>query len=273
MAVPSPGEGEGERPTILCRSVSPLKTNRTDLNSTATVKNGNAFIRFGNRRSVHPLLNRFTNHSETQQPTRIISIKPIRTFAIILAGIALSLPTPAATVTAGDIPNNVSPNFTTGDGLLTLTGYSDSAFALPSNLTSSGPGSWFGVGGNTALDNTETMTLQLAPGVGLTGFGDIWTRAVITIAGFTSDPGLNIGANPGVLGSSHGAGVLTLNLDWNGGGNRAFTLAGPSASAGQFLRVSLDFATGPQWAVTHLDYAVVPEPSSLALLFLGAGFG
>ena len=199
-------------------------------------------------------------------------MKPTQTVIAILAGIALSLPTHAATVTAGDIPNNISPNFTTGDGLLTLTGYSDSAFALPSNLTSSGPGTWFGVGGNTALDNTETMKLQLAPGVGLTGIGDIWTRAVITISGFTSDPGLNIGANPGVLGSSYAAGVQTLNLDWNGGGNRDFTFANPSASAGQVLSVSLDFATAPQWAVTHLDYSVVPEPSSLALLFLGAGF-
>ena len=199
-------------------------------------------------------------------------MKLIRNLAILLSGIALSLPSHAATVSAGDIPNNVSPSYTTGDGLLTLTGYSDSAFSLPSNLTSSGPGSWFGVGGNTALDNTETMTLQLAPGVGLTGMGDIWTRAVITISGFTSNPGLNIGANPGVLGSSYAAGVQTLNLDWNGGGNRAFTFADPSASAGQLLYVSLDFATVPQWAVTHLDYAVVPEPSSLALLFLGAGF-
>ena len=57
-------------------------------------------------------------------------MKPIRTYAIILAGIVLSLQTHAATVTVGDVPNNISPNFTTGDGLLTLTGYSDSAFAL-----------------------------------------------------------------------------------------------------------------------------------------------
>ena len=198
-------------------------------------------------------------------------MKLIRNLAILLAGVALSLPTHAATVSAGNIPNNVSPTFTTGDGLLTLTGYSDSAFALPSNLTSTGPGTWFGVGGNTALDNTETMKLQLSPGVGLTGFGDIYTRAVISISGFTSDPGLNIGANPGVLGSSYGAGALTLNLDWNGGGARDFTLANPSASAGQLLSISLDFATAPQWAVTHLDYAVVPEPSSMALLFVGAG--
>lgn len=195
----------------------------------------------------------------------------MRTLAIILASIALSLPTQAASVVPGDISSGVSPTFTTGDGLLTLNGYSDSAFAVPANLTSSGPGTWFGVGGGDALNGTETMTLQLAPGVGLTGIGDIWTRAVISISGFTSDPGLNIGANPGVLGTSYSAGVLSLNLDWNGGAARDFTFANPSASAGQLLSVSLDFATAPQWAITHLDYAVVPEPSSIALLFLGAG--
>jgi hypothetical protein len=198
-------------------------------------------------------------------------MKPIRTFAIILSGIALSLPTQAASVVSGDVPNNISPTFTTGDGLLTLTGYSDSAFATPANLGSGGAGAWFGVGGDAALNGTETMKLQLSPGVGLTGIGDIWTRAVISISGFTSDPGLNIGSNPGVLGSSYSAGLLTLNLDWNGSGARDFTFADPSASAGQTLSVSLDFATAPQWAVTHLDYAVVPEPSSFALLFLGAG--
>jgi hypothetical protein len=198
-------------------------------------------------------------------------MNPIRTFAILIAGLGVSLSTQAGTVVSGDIPNNISPTFTTGDTLLTLTGYSDSAFATPANLGSAGAGTWFGVGGDAALSGAETMKWQLSPGVGLTGFGDIWTRAVITISGFTSDPGLNIGANPGVLGSSYAAGVQTLNLDWNGGGARDFTFADPSASAGQLLSVSLDFATGPQWAITHLDYAVVPEPSSIALLFLGAG--
>ena len=200
-------------------------------------------------------------------------MKPILTFAILLAGVAMSLPTQAASVVSGDITDNVSPTFTTGDTLLKLYGYSDSAFAVPSNLTSAGASAWFGVGGDKALSGTETMKLQLSPGVGLTGFGDIYTRAVISISGFTSDPGLNIGANAGVAGSSYAAGVQTLNLNWNGGVPRDFTLANPSASAGQLLFISLDFATAPQWAVTHLDYAVVPvpEPSSMALLFVGAG--
>ena len=198
-------------------------------------------------------------------------MKPIRNFAILLASIAMSLPAQAASVVSGDIMSNVSSTFTTADTYLTLNGYSDSASTIPAILTSAGPSTWFGVGAGDALNGTETMTLQLAPGYGLTGFGDIYTRAVITISGFVSDPGLNVGANPGVLGSSYGAGALTLDLDWNGGGARAFTLADVNASAGQLLTVSLDFATSPQWAISHLDYAVVPEPTALSLALMGLG--
>jgi hypothetical protein len=127
------------------------------------------------------------------------------------------------------------------------------------------------VGPNDALDGTETIKLQFASGAGLAGFGDIWTRAVISISGFVSDPGLNIGSNPGVNSFSYSSGVLTLDLGWNGGGARDFTLADPSASAGQLLTVNLDYATSPQWAITHLDYAPVPEPSIAAVLLLGGG--
>lgn len=198
-------------------------------------------------------------------------MKTIRIIAIVLAGIAASLPTQAASVVSGDITSNVSPTFTTADTYLTLNGYSDSASTVPANLYTDGPATWFGVGSGSALSGTETMTLQLAPGYGLTGFGDIYTRAVITISGFVSDPGLNVGANPGVLGSSYSAGTLMLDLNWNGGGARDFILADVSASAGQLLTISLDFATAPQWAITHLDYAQVPEPTAMSIALLGMG--
>jgi len=198
-------------------------------------------------------------------------MKPIRIIAIVLASIAASLPTQAASVVSGDITSNVSPTFTTADTYLTLNGYADSAATVPANLTSYGPAAWFGVGAGDALSGTETMTLQLAPGYGLTGFGDIYTRAVISISGFVSDPGLNVGANPGVLGSSYSAGTLMLDLNWNGGGARDFILADINASAGQLLTISMDFATAPQWAITHLDYAVVPEPTAMSIALLGLG--
>jgi hypothetical protein len=198
-------------------------------------------------------------------------MKTFRIIAIVLAGIAASLPTQAASVVSGDITSNVSPTFTTADTYLMLNGYADSASTVPANLTSDGPSTWFGVDAGSALSGTETMTLQLAPGYGLIGFGDIYTRAVITISGFVSDPGLDVGSNPGVLGSSYSAGTLMLDLNWNGGGARDFILADVSASAGQLLTISLDSITSPQWAITHLDYAVVPEPTAMSFALLGLG--
>jgi len=178
----------------------------------------------------------------------------------------------AASVISDDIANDVSPTFTTGDGLLTINGYSDS-FTTPANLTSDGPGTWFGVGAGSALSGAETLTLQLDPTVGLSGFGDIWTRAEITISGFTSDPGFApVGSPSGQLGASYSAGTLTVNLDWAGGELRDYTLSNLGASAGQTLFISLDAGTGPQWAITHLDYGVVavPEPGAASVLLLGA---
>ena len=197
-------------------------------------------------------------------------MKIIKSLALILSAVSTVMTSQAGTIVSGDIVSGTSPTFTTADGKLTITGYSDSASTSPQNLFTAGAGTWFGPGPDQAIGGPDTMKLQLAPGAGLTGFGDIYTRAVITISGFVSDPGLNIGANPGVLGSSYSSGVLTLNLDWNGGGNRDFTLSDPSASLGQTLTISLDANTGPQWAVSHLDYTtVVPEPTSLALAMLG----
>lgn len=191
--------------------------------------------------------------------------------ALIVAGITVGISVQAGTILPGDVPNNVSSIFTTADTLVTLRGYTDSASTMPGNFYSAGAGNWFGTGSNQSLDGTETMTMQFAPGVGLSGFGDIYTRAVITISGFLSDPRLNVGSNPGVLANSYSSGTLTLNLDWNGGGFRNFTLADQSASAGQLLTVSLDYATAPQWAIANIDYAAVPvpEPTTIAVGLVG----
>jgi hypothetical protein len=193
-----------------------------------------------------------------------------RTCLLTLSALLVGLTSPAASLLPSTITDNVSPTFTTADGLLTIEGFSDSASTVPANLRTAGGATYFGVEANGAFQNADTLKLQLAPGVGFTGFGDIWTRAVISISGFVSDPGLTpVGSPAGILSSGYSAGVLTLSLDWNGGTPRDFTLSNPSASAGQTLFASLDYATAPQWAVTHLDYSAVPEPGSAALLALG----
>jgi hypothetical protein len=190
-----------------------------------------------------------------------------KTLALILAGMTVGFTTQAGTVWPADIVNNSSPIFTTADGLLTLKAYSDSASTMPLNLGTGG--NYIGTGNHSAMSGTQTMTVQLAPGIDWTGFGDTWTRAFVTISGFTSDPGLNVGANPAIISNSYSDGVVSLNLNWNSGGIRHYTFDNPAASAGQLLTISLDYATGPQVAFTEFDYAPVPEPSVAALGLLG----
>lgn len=199
-------------------------------------------------------------------------MKHNKILALILAGMTVGLTTQAGTVLPANITNNVSPIFITADGLLTLRAYSDSASTIPMNLGTGG--NYIGTGNAGAMSGTQTMTVQLAPGVEWTGFGDTWTRAVVTIAGFTSDPGLDLGLNPGIISNSYSNGVVTLNLNWNAGGIRNYTFDNPVASAGQLLNISLDYATTPQIAFTEFDY-MVPEPSVAALGLLGglAAFG
>lgn len=65
-------------------------------------------------------------------------MKSIRALVILLTSIGMSLS--AQSVLLGAITNNVSPSFTTVDGLLTMTGFSDSASNVPANLGSAGAG-------------------------------------------------------------------------------------------------------------------------------------
>jgi hypothetical protein len=235
-----------------------------------TVKIGNGFVSFANCLGGRILLGSPHSLVLVGETSSCISMKELRTFLMTLAAVGLSLATQGQSILPAMIPNNVSPTFTTGDGLFTIQGFSDSASTTPKNLTTAGGPGYFGVEANGALDNTDTMKLQFAPGVGFSGFGDIWTRAVITISGFVSDPGLTpVGSPAGILSSGYSAGVLTLSLNWNGGTPRDFALSAPGASAGQTLTVSMDYATTPQWAITHLDYAAVPEPGTVALVALG----
>ena len=80
-------------------------------------------------------------------------MKELRTLLITLAAVGLSLATQAQSILPAMIPNNVSPTFTTGDGLFTIQGFSDSASTIPKNLTTGESPSCFGVEANGALDN------------------------------------------------------------------------------------------------------------------------
>lgn len=190
---------------------------------------------------------------------------------LVIAFSIASCAAQAGSLLPGDITSGSSPTYATLDGNLTIEGFSDSASSIPANLTTGGsPASWFGIGASGALQNTNTMTLQLAPNVGLSGFGRIWTRAVVSISGFTADPGFSVvGTDPSLNSSSYANGILSVDLGWDSGTSYNYSLSNLGASAGQTLTISLDSATGPQFSITQLDYAPVPEPSSLTLGALG----
>lgn len=128
---------------------------------------------------------------------------------------------------------------------------------------------FFGVDSNGTFNSTDTLKLKLASGTGLTGFGDIYSQGVVTIAGFTSDPVFSAGASPVVNGAFYSGGVETINLAWDNGTAYNYSFANAAASAGQTLTLSLDANQGPQLALTGIDYAAVPEPVTPPLLVLG----
>lgn len=192
--------------------------------------------------------------------------------SLCLAGGA-SLSANAGTLWATNISDNVSPSFTTADSLLAVTGYSDSNHLSQANLGTGG--NWFGVyggGNNGAIDGTESLTIHLANGVGLSGIGNVWTRSQVIISGFLSDPGFTDPDNY-ASGVTYGSGTLTYFYDWDSGTEHDFTFASPAASDGQTLVLNVFDPNQGGWqaTVTRLDYSVVPEPAVLNLLAAGIG--
>ena len=95
------------------------------------------------------------------------------------------------TLLAPDITSEVSPNYSTTDGLLTITGYSDTPGMVPANLHENV--NWFGISGGAnseSIDGAESLAVQFAAGAGLSGLGTKYTSGGVIISGFTSDPGL-----------------------------------------------------------------------------------
>jgi len=167
----------------------------------------------------------------------------------------------AATLFAPAISDNVAPSYTTPDALLTVTAYANSNATITANLAQQG--SWFGVagGGNaSAVDTTESVTLQFAPTAALYSIGHVWTRSRVIISGFVADPGFT---DPAGYASSvsYANGTLTFFYNWDGGTEHIFTFSNPSASAGRTLRLNVfDTTSGWQASVTRIEYTPTPLP-------------
>ena len=168
------------------------------------------------------------------------------------------------TLLGADITSDVSPSYSTPDGLLTLTGYSDTPGTVPANLHENVD--WFGVSGganNESTEGAESLSLQLAPGASLSGLGTRYTYGQIVISGFAADPGFT---DPSGIatGVSYSAGTLsyTFNLPRSPEVVVGFTNFG--ASAGQTLSLHTDGGGGSQLTLTRINYAGV-APVTLSI--------
>lgn len=179
-----------------------------------------------------------------------------KTIAVALLLNAVSLSAQAKSFFATTVTNDFSPAFSTADGLLAIHGFANSNATISANLGQGG--NWFGVvnGNVSAIDGTESVTLQFATNSGLFRIGHIWTRAKVIISGFAADP---VFSDPAGYASevNYANGTLSYFYKWDAGTEHSFTFENPAASAGRTLRVNVfDSAPGWQATITRIDYAI-----------------
>jgi hypothetical protein len=159
------------------------------------------------------------------------------------------------TVMGIDITPNVSPTFASPDGLVTLTGYADTPGTVPVNLNRAGD--WFGVSGgnnNESTEGAESLGVQFAAGVGLTGIGTRYTSGQVMISGFSEDPGFT---DPSGLatGVNFSAGTLSYTFISAAAPEVVVGFSNLAASAGQTLSFHTDGNPGSQLTLTRMNYA------------------
>lgn len=162
----------------------------------------------------------------------------------------------AHTLIGPDVPSNVSPSYSTPDGLLTLTGYADTPGTVPANLYENVD--WFGVaGGNNteAIEGSESVNLQFSGGTGLSGIATRYTSGQVVLSGFTGDPGFT--DLSGIATSvNYSGGTLSYMFNAPHAPEVAVSFTNTSASAGQTLTLHTDGSAGSQIALTRINYAV-----------------
>jgi len=169
------------------------------------------------------------------------------------------------TLLGPDIPSNISPYFSTPDGLVTLTGYSDTPGTVPANLYENV--NWFGVSGganNESTEGAESLTLHFAAGAGLSGLGTRYTSGQIIISGFTDDPGFSDPSGT-ATGVSYSAGTLSYTFNAPHSPEIVVAFTNSSASLGQDLSLHTDGNPSSQLTLTRINYtAVAPVTLSIA---------
>lgn len=169
------------------------------------------------------------------------------------------------TLLAPDIPSNISPSYSTPDGFLTLTGYSNTPGTVPANLCV-GTNRLGIVGGNynDSIDGEESLKLQFASGTGISGFGTRYTSGQVIISGFTSDPGFS---DPSGIATdvSYSGGTLSYTFNAPHSPEIVIGFTNVSASLGTTLSMHTDGNPGSQIDLTRINYATSVPPVVLSI--------
>src|ERR1041385_1816405 len=204
---------------------------------------------------VHPLY--FTNRAASAGQTLVIT-DPSSQLGIGGVGCVST-----KTIMGPDIPNEISPTYTTPDSLVTLSGYADTPGTVPANLHRNVD--WFGVSGGANTESTEgaeSLTLHFASGAGLGALGTRYTSGQVIISGFTSDPGFNDPSRT-ATGVGYSAGTLTYTFNAPHSPEIVVAFTNLSASAGQDLSLHTDGNPSSQLTLTRINY-VAPVLLSIA---------
>jgi hypothetical protein len=241
---------------------------------------GNGLLTFYAENSGHVSFF-FTNRAASAGRTlRINSDQTVPSYYFGIAGIGYA---DLHTVFGPDIPAGAS-SYTTSDGFVTLNPYSDTPGATPAsfNETMNGAWDWLGIAGGAtsqAIEGTESLSMQFASTVGLSGLGTRYTGGNIIIGGFTSDPGLVGPTGAPISGSTYAGGTLTVPVAnaWHAS-ETVVRLTNPGASAGRTLSLHTDGRSGAQITLTQINYAAAPVTLTInkigdqvVLTWLGGG--
>lgn len=164
-------------------------------------------------------------------------------------------------------------SWTTPDGLVTITD-------TGADFGTGGAGelSFVGHAGgslSSAWDDEDDEGMSLTfndPNAGLLQIGARWSRASATISGFLFDPEASVqGDVPASATWDEQTETLTLDMNWTGSDIYLFDFENVEASAGQTLVFDFDQDTftndaGYQFALNTVEYGVIPEPGTYALL-------
>ena len=172
---------------------------------------------------------------------------------------------------------NQGHSFTTGDSLLTLTAFNSTGPDVDGVLNTNNFAIGVGTAANPAAINMpEALDLTFAATAGLSQLNFQYSFAAgpaatdgIQIAGFLSDPGVTAsGATFDDIRWDATRMSVFAEISDASGTSRVLDFSNIAASAGQTLRITANDSdsASSQAAIVSLNYTVVPEPGTYALL-------